>query len=175
MKSLPSPSTVSQIKVERAFSIGTPLLCSPGTRRPWQVLSILYQRHKKMLFDSPFQIQIDIFFLPNNKTAAFPLPKLNFCTLNSVSKQVPFMSDLVKLVEKYAKGPGLTRCPLTVGFYQLENIYIDDSGIKELMWLRPNSKYMAHIIITDENGPKPVEIASAKYYVLFKTSKQKRF
>jgi hypothetical protein len=122
-------------------------------------------------FPFHFQVQIEIFFLPNNKTPAFPLPKLNFCTLAKVSKHVPFLSDMMALVERYAKGPGLTHCPLTVGFYQLEKIHVDDSAFKELMWLRPNSKYLAQIVIQDENGPKPVQIVKAKYYVLYKTNK----
>jgi hypothetical protein len=118
------------------------------------------------------QAKTDIYFQPNLKTPAFPLPKVNVCELTANYRAVPIVSDIVGIIEKFGNSTGLTRCPTVIGSYRMVDMYVDDKALfTDLIWLKRNSKYMVHLVIQDENGKKPQLVHSVKYYLIMKPLK----
>jgi hypothetical protein len=102
------------------------------------------------------------------KTPAFPVPKVNYCDVTSLLRSLPFISDMIVLVEKYANSTGFTRCPMVIGDYHMANMHVNDSAIKELFWLKRNARYMLQFTLQDENDKKTQLIHDVKYFVAVK-------
>jgi hypothetical protein len=102
-----------------------------------------------------FQMKTDVYILPNTKNSILPIPKLNYCDIGYHSKNIPFFSDIYRLIAKYQKNDALTQCPLEKGFYRLENILIDDKSIEKIFLFPVNTRAVVQFLLQDENGARP--------------------
>jgi hypothetical protein len=108
-------------------------------------------------------------FVQKRKRLILPLPKVNYCELQTGLASFPVFKNIYEELAKY--GNYTSPCPFECGNYYLKDLQFDDTKFTGMTAVFAEGKYIVRVDVTDENESQPVNVASLDIGIIFKKNK----